>query len=570
MTRSVSRTCVVLYGLFLWSATPAWAQAMPAGGPPNNAARPASAGQTAAALLAHLTSPGPGWTALKPAADTRIIYVSSSSGNDANEGLSPDAPLKSIARGFDLLRNDHSDWLLLRRGDTWHEPLGSVTAVHLKNGRSRAQPTVIASYGDTGPRPLLKLGDHRAGLSVALNRPYRARNMAVVGVHFYDEKGDPDSKDFVKDRAKRAAGIDWKAPGEGLLIEDCRFEYLTAGVIVGKSPWKGTPADVLRDVRIRRCVATHAWSTSGHCQGFFVNAVDGILFEENVLDHNGYCYRTGDVPTWFNHNVYITIRCDHVIARGNIIARGSTTGFYCRTNGILEDNLCLDNCPSLNLGRITPARPGGVTGRIARNVIIGTAVRDTPQKKGLTGPGIELANINRGGAIVEDNILIGEPTLGAAAIQVGGVGVGAHNVIVRGNTVCNWAPAFRCFGTAGKQLLKGMISGLEIQDNQFVAPEGYQGALIEEMRGPTGMVCHGNTCYAPSGTVGMGLTNNDQPPDFVDRTRNLATYHRALGRAATRTAFLIEAAKQSKFNWRGEYTARTVNAYIRAGFKLRP
>ena len=209
-----------------------------------------------------------------------------------------------------MLRNDHSDWLLLKRGDVWYEPIGSITSSRLKNGRSLDEPTLIASYGSEGPRPLLMLGDHRAGLRVALNRPASAKNLAVVGIHFYDHKGDPDSEDFESERDKGGAGIDWKSPGEGLLIEDCRFDNLSAGVIVGKSPWKGTPDDVLRNVRIRRCVATNAWSSHGHCQGFFVNAVTGLLLEENVLDHNGYCYETGDVPTWFNHNVYITIRCD--------------------------------------------------------------------------------------------------------------------------------------------------------------------------------------------------------------------------------------------------------------------
>ena len=111
-----------------------------------------------------------------------------------------------------------------------------ANAAHLKNGRSREQPTVIASYGESGPRPLLKLGDHRAGLSVALNRPNKACNMAILGIHFYDHKGDPHSKDFVKDRDKRGAGIDWKAPGEGLLIEDCHETFALSVDLSQSSP----------------------------------------------------------------------------------------------------------------------------------------------------------------------------------------------------------------------------------------------------------------------------------------------------------------------------------------------
>ncbi|MFO7958752.1 MAG: hypothetical protein R6X33_16815 [Candidatus Brocadiia bacterium] len=488
---------------------------------------------TDADLVAHLTDPGEGWTSFTPAPDTRMVFVSSSEGDDANDGLSPDRPLKTIAKGFGLLRDDHSDWLLLKRGDVWHEPIGRIGTSNLKNGRSPEQPTLIASYGASGDRPLLKLGDEGAGLSVAVNRPGKVRNMAVVGIHFYDQKGDPGSPEFVRDREKKNSGISWLAPGENLLIEDCRFQYLSGGPIVGRSPWKGTPEDILKNVRVRRCVAEHAWSTSGHCQGFFFNLVDGLLLEENVLDHNGYNLETGDRPTWFNHNVYITIQCDDVVARGNIVARGSTTGIYCRTNGVLEDNLCMDNSPSLNLGRISKFRPGGVTGRIAGNVVIGAGVRDLPQIEGLSaGPAIELANVNYDGAVVERNIVIGDPHSGDPAFNIGGLGVGAHNVVIRNNTVYRWAPAVRSFVSAGEKLARGKGSGIEVRDNVFVGAPGYSEDLLQEKRGDAGIAYRDNVAYAPSGKVGMGQTGREEPVDFADPTRTAASYHGSLGRGA--------------------------------------
>jgi len=527
-------------------------------------------------LLAHLTSPGEGWTAFQPAPDTRMIFVSSSEGADANDGLSPERPLKTISKGFALLRNDHSDWLLLKRGDVWYEPLGRIGSSNLKNGRSEEQPTLLASYGASGPRPLLKLGDHGSGLSVALQGYVKPmKNLAVVGIHFYDEKGDPNSKEFVRDRRKGGAGISWRGgPGENLLIEDCRFEWLSGGAIMGGVGWMPPGTDrkpfaklKMKNVKIRRCVAAYAWSTEGHCQGFFFSKVDGLLLEENVLDHNGWCLETGDVPTWFNHNVYVSISNDNVVARGNIVARGSTTGIYCRTNGILEDNLCLDNTPSLNLGRINPPRPGGVTGRVAGNVIITAGVRKLPQAARFSNPAIEVANVNNDGAVVENNIIIGDPSTGPAAIQVASHGVGAHNVIVRNNTVYNWAPVFRCFGTAGKELKKGAVSGLELRNNLFQAWTEYEGDLIEEVRGPAGIVYDGNVYHTPSGRVGAGEAGRSEPVRFTDPTRTAATYHKSLGREGTREAFLSGAHKQSKHNWREEYTARAVIAYIREGFK---
>src|SRR6266478_3333053 len=52
-----------------------------------------------------------GWTLVTPSPDSRIIYVSSSTGNDANSGLSRFAPLKTIAKGESLLRDGMPDWL---------------------------------------------------------------------------------------------------------------------------------------------------------------------------------------------------------------------------------------------------------------------------------------------------------------------------------------------------------------------------------------------------------------------------------------------------------------------------
>jgi hypothetical protein len=58
-----------------------------------------------------------------------------------------------------------------------------------------------------------------------------------------------------------------------------------------------------------------------------------------------------------------------------------------------------------------------------------------------------------------------------------------------------------------------------------------------------------------------------QKVEFVDPSRNAATWHGSLGREATREAFLAEACKQGRFDWCEEYTAKAVIAYIREGFR---
>src|SRR4051812_23509538 len=63
-----------------------------------------------------------GWTQVTPTQDvSRLIYVSSSSGLDSNNGLSPAAPVATIAHAVTMLRANSPDWILLNRGDTFVE-----------------------------------------------------------------------------------------------------------------------------------------------------------------------------------------------------------------------------------------------------------------------------------------------------------------------------------------------------------------------------------------------------------------------------------------------------------------
>src|SRR4051812_11989238 len=89
-----------------------------------------------------------GWTNITPSSDTRTIYVSSSSGSDSNNGLSASSPVKTIAKGYSLIRTESPDWLLLKKGDTFYESIPTWK----KSGRSAQEPMLISSYG-SGDRP---------------------------------------------------------------------------------------------------------------------------------------------------------------------------------------------------------------------------------------------------------------------------------------------------------------------------------------------------------------------------------------------------------------------------------
>jgi len=248
----------------------------------------------------------------------------------------------------------------------------------------------------------------------------------------------------------------------------------------------------------------------------------------------------------------------------------------------------MDNAPSLNLGRIKPPRAGGVSGRVAGNVIIGGARRKN-SRRSFTGGGIEVGNVNYKGAVVENNILI-EHNAPDAAIQLSPLGVGFHNVTIRNNTIYNWTPAIAWVGEPGTRLERMRYSGAVVTGNllQIVDPAAALAPLLRCRDAPdaAGFAFRNNIWYLPPPTTrpaaafkGRNLSLSEWLAGpgrageraarvrFADPRRDIATYQAALGLEPTLEAFLREARKQSRRNWRPEFTARAVIQYIREGFR---
>jgi hypothetical protein len=127
------------------------------------------------ALTVEPASPEQGWTVFTPSADTRKVHVSSSTGNDTNNGLTPASPKRTIAAGKALIRDGYPDWLLLKCGDTWTRPSATGARRPLGSGAG-----AVASYG-TGERPFLRSGTSD-GIVPAFNT--NPNFVSVVGLHF--------------------------------------------------------------------------------------------------------------------------------------------------------------------------------------------------------------------------------------------------------------------------------------------------------------------------------------------------------------------------------------------------
>lgn len=87
--------------------------------------------------------------------DSRLVYASASSGNDANDGLTPATPKRTLAAAAELMRQGFPDWLLLRRGDQWNEGLAGFSF----SGRSVSEPAVVTAYGPGGAAPRVMPSD---------------------------------------------------------------------------------------------------------------------------------------------------------------------------------------------------------------------------------------------------------------------------------------------------------------------------------------------------------------------------------------------------------------------------
>ena len=517
-----------------------------------------------ASPAAQAPSQEDGWTRLEPSADSRTLYVSST-GDDENDGLSEGNPKRTIAAAKRLLRNGFPDRLLLRRGDAWDESLGNWSL----SGRSASERMVVSSYGSGAERPLL-----RTGTNDGLDAFPGSRNdfTAVVGIHFRADK-------YTGSRAE-PRGFQLLGEVREFLIEDCFIEgYETNLVVQGASEFPG-PKGRHKNVAIRRCVIVDAYNTgTSNSEGIFASGTDGLLLEENVFDRNGWRDDVkGSEPTWFRHNIYIQNLNTDVVVRGNIVAR--TDGLHSRSGGLVEDNLVLRNALGMVLGGggFPAIEEAGVELVARRNVVLDGG---DLQEGSARGWGMHLSNLKK--AIVDSNV-IAHNTSGhapfAVIFDVANNGRGVEKAVFSNNVVSDWGGPTRFAGPSpGK--FDVLLEKNRFQDEVTKSPL-FQ---LEPAVGTEGVRSAGNLFHSiaePKAWMQLGgpmslqdwrdrvrdTTSTAKRASFPDASRTIATYHASIGGAPSLDAFMLEARKQSRSNWRPQYTARAVGEYIRAGFGL--
>lgn len=501
-----------------------------------------------------------GWTDIAPSSDSRVVYVSSSAGNDSNNGLSENAPKRSIAAAYAVMRNGYPDHMLLRRGDTWTESFGTWT----KSGRSLTEPMVVRTYGDAVARPLIRSGN-RNGLVTAYgpNENYKLHDLAFIGfelhAHTYTGSGS-------------CAGFQTFMPIDNLLLEDIKITgYGTNLAIQGRDNSAGSG---VRNLKVRRCVFVDAHCSDAHSQGAFVSGVYGGLFEENVFDKNGFKPGVAEA-TIFNHNMYITNGTTDIVLRRNIISDGSSHGIQLRSGGEIRENLIYKNAIGVLLGGGDTVDVGGVEGQMIDNVIL--AGKDiTPSIR--RGYGIDLKNIRS--ATIRGNIVANKLTnTGAYAmggyVSGGPTGVGVNNVHMSQNYIVNWGGSFSINSLSAPATYSGNV----FEDNTIIDVQTNHGLVSTPNIGPSNVQFRNNKFWSQ---------NNSSPFTFSGASYNLANWRQrtsdtgstfsqmqvgsglTLGRYAAQAGIgstdesFIEACRaRSRYNWNEATDPRRVLEYLR-------
>ena len=367
--------------------------------------------------------------------DTRIVYVSSSSGNDHNTGLSASSPLKTIAKAKTLIRDGKPDWLLLKSGDTFAGGIGPWKT----SGRSASEMQLIGNYG-TGARPILDSGTTEGFVTFG-GTGHSVDDVAIDGLQFIANTYNGKNGSF------STTGIRLTRQGTNWLIEDCKIDGYAVDITLD-ADGSGT-----NNVKIRRCEILDAYCASpsvgnGHAQGIYIaGGMKNTTIEDNVIDHNGWkAGISGAGPTEFNHDIYVNTGVTGTIIRGNTISQASLCGITMRSPAMITGNLIV-RCP-------VGIKIGGNGSVVSGNVILdGTDLGNT----GGGATGIEVTAMTS--ITISGNIIAHE--LSSAKYHVTGIRLdaGVKNATITSNVIYDWQQAIN----------NGGDSGITISNNQLTA-----------------------------------------------------------------------------------------------------
>jgi len=219
-----------------------------------------------------------GTVKLDPAEDSIVFYVSYR-GNDAENGLSPEAAVRTYARAWQLLNQASSNGVTphqirFERGGVYDDELLFMS------GWSSEVPFVIGDYGPTNlQRP-------------AMLRPVQIngslKNIAITGLLFYNRARDPYSPAF-NPNAPDLAAIRINGGVSRILIQLSSFRTYTTGIFISGAGDTGT--QLARRVASIRNSFVDLYAKNGQLNGWaggvYANNVNGLNVTGCVFARHG-------------------------------------------------------------------------------------------------------------------------------------------------------------------------------------------------------------------------------------------------------------------------------------------
>lgn len=540
-----------------------------------------------------------GWTILTPLSTTKIIYVSASDGDDQSGEVYTSAhteigsdpfmpsgtimPFKTIQAAAENADNGEGAWILLKRGDVFFESL--VT----KSGASENEPFLYTSYGSSNEMPLLKTGAN-SGVSYCCRS---ITNFWVVGISFYAHTRNPEDPDYVNGDGSTGfrfySGETHRT--ENILIEGCVFKFYLSNVINGPG--------LLTNIKLRRNVILNNYGTTdqGHSQGLFASNVNGIILEENIFDHNGWYKQSinsdnskeDGQATMFNHNIYFADNHNVTFSSNSFFRTSSIGTKWTANNGegsstglTLTNNLYYDYEVGVSMGGNESEPPYRF-----RDIIVSGNVFDQPnvsmQTNRQLGWMMEMNDWDNG--VLSNNLLVHQKL--SERTNCYGISIIGQNrdLTVRNNILYNLKNSdYIVLGN----LKEGNVDFVNstIQDNELTFPTENERYYVRT-HGPVDNSLFSNNTYSNAQDYEEGFRiesdrmnynewisssgesgSDTTPPSYPDPSRSLDTYVTEILGLSSVDEFYDELRNQTMLNWRLEYTAGYINAWIKEGFGI--
>lgn len=548
------------------------------------------------AISAYLdrTEDANGWTVFTPSSDTDVVYVDPTLGNNStcasyrttdpemgSNPFEPDGaviPCADFATAYSMTGNGEPDWILIKRGETLEEYLGDLS----RSGDSLTEPFLIGSYGTSGAIPVILPGANTPAIRITST----TSNLAIVGLEFYAEDRNPTTNGgtFPDGASGIYVYLSGSASLTGFLLEGCKLSYYEGNMI--QNDGSG-----IVDVEFRRNILSNNYSTVGHSQGLFLALLDNVLFEENIMYHNGWYEQQVEGgrndssrgrATEFNHNIYWASN-DNVIIKNNLLIDPSSagiklTGQYQTVSTSITGNLIIGGEVPMSLGNNydDPQYAYRFPNVTISNNIITNSGRLNPTHRGI-GYGLWLAGLDD--ATVSENLIINMD----AGVVTG------HALATNSDESRDVSWANNIVFNHGYSSVIGISSGsggsdrITFSNNIIQLPDIINQEIIDaryDVRSELSF--SGNIYFADSQTFdangsivdlsGWNAWSGDNSTwaeyTFPDDSRDVDTYMDHIGETATIDAFITAVTAQDRYNWNSVYSAATVNSWIMQGFGL--